>query len=302
MNYGKMLDLFEFAFKMQESSLGVSLEDIQAYFNVSKRTAERMRDALLCYFSQLSEVYCDDAYPQSLSYIQEFYGAQLKVKSFLQDYHDYIAKQYAKTDYKTYEDLLSNFPFLGNYSAHHSFRYKPLYRYLNLKEPQFTKALSNFLLENQQSCKAFLQAIFKLLNQNKELPKDGYYCACEVLTKNVKDKKKRRKRIDNAIIWNSGALCIEVKFDAVIDGNELSVYEEQMKKIAKGKELTFVVITIKNIQKDIDAKKEKKEYWKNILWCDVMRLWEQNLDGLVEDEDMKRYRSSLWNKILYWEC
>ena len=43
-NYGKMLDLFELALKMQESSLGVSLDDIQVNFNVSRRMAERMRD------------------------------------------------------------------------------------------------------------------------------------------------------------------------------------------------------------------------------------------------------------------
>lgn len=55
-NYGKMLDLFELALKMQESSLGVSLEDIQVEFNVSRRTAERMRDALLRYFPQMQEV------------------------------------------------------------------------------------------------------------------------------------------------------------------------------------------------------------------------------------------------------
>lgn len=300
MNYGKMLDLFEFAFKMQESSLGVSLEDIQAYFNVSKRTAERMRDALLCYFSQLSEVYCDDAYPQSLSYIQEFYGTQLKVKSFLQDYHDYIAKQYAKTDYKTYEDLLSNFPFLGNYSAHHSFRYKPLYRYLNLKEPQFTKALSNFLLENQSSCKAFLQAIFTLLKEKIDLPENGYQCLCEVITRDANSKNKKRKRIDNVIMWDNHALCIEVKFDAVIDGNDLEAYEQQMNATAEGKSLTYVAISIDDIQATINSKGCNK--WKNLCWYDVMRLWEQNLEGLVEDEDMARYRSSLWRKILYWEC
>lgn len=264
------------------------------------------------YFSQLSEEYCKDVYPQSLSYIQAFYGAQLKVKSFLQDYHDYIAEQYVKTNYKTYDELFNNFPFLGNYSAKHSFSYKPLYRYLNLKEPQFTKALSYFLLENQSSCKAFLQAVFTLLNpdiklSNIKFPETGYRCKCEVVTKEIndkKDKKHKNKRIDNVIIWNDQALCIEVKFDAVIDGNDLRAYELQMENTEKDKEINYVVISIKNIQKDIDAKEEKTKPWKNILWCDVMRLWEQNINQnkVIEDEDMKRYRSSLWNKILYWEC
>ena len=56
MNYGKMLDLFDLAMKMQESSDGISLADICRDFDVSQRTAERMRDALLRYFPQMEEV------------------------------------------------------------------------------------------------------------------------------------------------------------------------------------------------------------------------------------------------------
>ena len=49
-NYGKMLDLFDLALWMQEAGDGVSLEDIQNSFRVSRRTAERMRNALRIYF------------------------------------------------------------------------------------------------------------------------------------------------------------------------------------------------------------------------------------------------------------
>ena len=55
-NYEKMYDLFDLAFVMQESSIGLSLEDIQQKYNVSRRTAERMRNALLNYFPQMEEV------------------------------------------------------------------------------------------------------------------------------------------------------------------------------------------------------------------------------------------------------
>ena len=55
-NYEKMYDLFDLAMAMQESSEGLSLEDIQQKYNVSRRTAERMRDALLTYFPQMEEV------------------------------------------------------------------------------------------------------------------------------------------------------------------------------------------------------------------------------------------------------
>ena len=55
-NYEKMYDLFDLAMAMQESSIGLSLEDIKAKYNVSRRTAERMRNALLIYFPQMEEV------------------------------------------------------------------------------------------------------------------------------------------------------------------------------------------------------------------------------------------------------
>ena len=55
-NYEKMYDLFDLAFAMQESSTGLSIDDIQQKYNVSRRTAERMRNALLNYFPQMEEV------------------------------------------------------------------------------------------------------------------------------------------------------------------------------------------------------------------------------------------------------
>lgn len=242
-----------------------------------------------------------NVYPQSLSYIRALYGAKLKINAFLQDYHGYITQQYQQSECVSYNRLFCHFPILGNFSDRHSFRYTPLYRYLNPTEPQFTKALSKFLFENQQSCKAFLQAIFTLLNQNIQLPENGYHCLCEVITRDVRAKNKKRKRIDNVIMWDNEAVCIEVKFDAVIDGNDLKAYEQQMNNTAKGKHLTYIAISIDNIQDTIKQKKCDK--WSNLRWCDVMRLWEQNIlqNNVSESEDMKRYRSSLWNKILYWE-
>lgn len=55
-NYEKMYDLFDLAFAMQETSEGLSLEDIEQKYNVSRRTAERMRNALMTYFPQMEEV------------------------------------------------------------------------------------------------------------------------------------------------------------------------------------------------------------------------------------------------------
>ena len=55
-HYEKMYDLFDLAFVMQETSIGVSLEEIEQKYNVSRRTAERMRNALKIYFPQMEEI------------------------------------------------------------------------------------------------------------------------------------------------------------------------------------------------------------------------------------------------------
>ncbi|MBQ8481194.1 MAG: WYL domain-containing protein [Alphaproteobacteria bacterium] len=55
-NYEKTYDLFKLAMQMQESGEGVSLEDIQRDYGVSRRTAERMRNALYEFFPQMEEV------------------------------------------------------------------------------------------------------------------------------------------------------------------------------------------------------------------------------------------------------
>ena len=54
--YGRQADLLRLALMMQASAEGVSLGDIQAEFSVARRTAERMRDAILDVYPQLEEM------------------------------------------------------------------------------------------------------------------------------------------------------------------------------------------------------------------------------------------------------
>lgn len=56
MAYQKTENLLDLAIWMQSSREGVSLQDIMDRFNVSRRTAERMRDLILCRFPQSEEI------------------------------------------------------------------------------------------------------------------------------------------------------------------------------------------------------------------------------------------------------
>lgn len=49
-NYGKFLDMLDLALMMQEKPFGLTISEIMSRFDVSRRTAERMRDALANYF------------------------------------------------------------------------------------------------------------------------------------------------------------------------------------------------------------------------------------------------------------
>lgn len=55
MRYSRQEDLLRLAVMMQGSAEGVSISDIEQTFGVSRRTAERMRDAVLRAFPQLEE-------------------------------------------------------------------------------------------------------------------------------------------------------------------------------------------------------------------------------------------------------
>ena len=57
-------------------------------------------------------------------------------------------------------------------------------------------------------------------------------------------------------------------------------------------------------KKNNKRSKNKLEKWSNILWVDLLKKWEeiiikQNFD---EDLDMRRYRTSLWYKVLNKEA
>lgn len=56
MRYGRLADLLRLAMQMQGRADGLSLDDIGETFEVSRRTAERMRDAVRDAFPQVEEI------------------------------------------------------------------------------------------------------------------------------------------------------------------------------------------------------------------------------------------------------
>lgn len=60
MRYERLTDIIDLAVRMQGSRSGMTLDDIRADFNVSRRTAERMRDAVETAFGTLETVPRDD--------------------------------------------------------------------------------------------------------------------------------------------------------------------------------------------------------------------------------------------------
>ncbi len=60
MRYEKFENLLNLALEMQASRGGLGLEDIQHRFGVTRRTAQRMRDAILRVIPQVDEIQADD--------------------------------------------------------------------------------------------------------------------------------------------------------------------------------------------------------------------------------------------------
>ena len=60
LRYSRVSDILSLLTLMQSKVLGITLTDIQNELNVSRRTAERLRDAILCIFTQIDEIETDD--------------------------------------------------------------------------------------------------------------------------------------------------------------------------------------------------------------------------------------------------
>src|SRR5574344_1342449 len=58
--YSRVSDIIDLATFMQSKIQGVTISDIQQRYNVSRRTAERMRDSLTCIFPQIDEIETED--------------------------------------------------------------------------------------------------------------------------------------------------------------------------------------------------------------------------------------------------
>ena len=58
--YSRVSDILDLAIFMQSKVLGVTINEIAERYNVSRRTAERMRDSLTNIFPQVDEIETDD--------------------------------------------------------------------------------------------------------------------------------------------------------------------------------------------------------------------------------------------------
>ncbi len=59
--YSRVSDILDLAIYMSSKPLGITINEISQRYNVSRRTAERMRDSLTCIFSQVDEIETQDS-------------------------------------------------------------------------------------------------------------------------------------------------------------------------------------------------------------------------------------------------
>ncbi len=58
--YSRVSDILDLAIFMSSKLQGITIKDIEERYNVSRRTAERMRDSLTCIFPSVDEIETDD--------------------------------------------------------------------------------------------------------------------------------------------------------------------------------------------------------------------------------------------------
>lgn len=60
--YSRISDILDLAVFMSSKIQGITISDIMERYNVSRRTAERMRDSLMCIFPQIDEIETQDTH------------------------------------------------------------------------------------------------------------------------------------------------------------------------------------------------------------------------------------------------
>ena len=85
--YSRVSDILDLAIFMESKIQGVTISEIAERYNVSRRTAERMRDSLTCIFPQIDEIEVEDN--------QKHWGfIDYSIKNLISFLPEEIAKQY----------------------------------------------------------------------------------------------------------------------------------------------------------------------------------------------------------------
>ena len=58
--YSRVSDILDLAIFMSSKMQGVTISEIMQRYNISRRTAERMRDSLTCIFPSIDEIETED--------------------------------------------------------------------------------------------------------------------------------------------------------------------------------------------------------------------------------------------------
>ena len=90
--YSRVSDILDLAIFMQSKSLGITISDIMERYNVSRRTAERMRDSLLNIFSSIDEISFSKPFTCAC-----FFILSSKVNSLI-----YLVEEFLKSDFSIF--------------------------------------------------------------------------------------------------------------------------------------------------------------------------------------------------------
>ena len=92
--YSRISDIFDLAIFMSSKIQGVTITEIAQRYNVSRRTAERMRDSLTCIFPSVDEIETDDTQKHwgfinySISNLQTLFHLHRKKLQILNSFKD----------------------------------------------------------------------------------------------------------------------------------------------------------------------------------------------------------------------
>ena len=195
-----------------------------------------------------------------------------------------------------------------HHGSHHFFHAAPL-GWVNrawLMEPQVTKVIAYFLQsEDPVTREGRIRALLTALGSRTEDVAGNARATAEASVAG------KRQRIDLLVEWRDRrgfdrAAVIEAKFGHGVTKGQLKTYRRHLRRVERryrqakhdgGPEPELLFVLSPSYRKSDARALARNKHWHWKSWRSLLLAWDRFLDPQHDDEDFRRFRRTLWDRV-----